>query len=323
MGFLRPLNFTKGYDMEQKILAIAILMTLSMQVKAQNMLPGVVSGKIERLEHFQSRYVSARNIDIWLPEGYSRSKKYAVLYMHDGQMLYDSTQSWNKQSWDIDEVATDLTTKSNLKEFIVVGIWNSGQTRHQEYFPQKPFEQLTQVEKDSVNRNLQNAGRTTETFNPKSNAYLRFIVKELKPYIDRNYTVYTDPQNTFIAGSSMGGLISMYAICTYPKIFGGAACLSTHWVGTFTLENNPIPNAFIQYLSEYLPDPGTHKLYFDCGDRNLDALYPEIQKKVDRVMQTKGYTSSSWVTKYFPGEDHNEKSWNKRLHIPLEFLMQK
>ena len=298
--------------MKQKILAVAVLMTLSMLVKSQNPLPSVVSGKIERIEDFQSKYVSARNIDIWLPEGYSGTKKYAVLYMHDGQMLYDPSQSWNKQAWNIDDVAADLTAKNKIKNFIVVGIWNSGQTRHQEYFPQKPFAQLTQVEK----------GRTTETFQPRSDDYLRFIVKELKPYIDRNFAVHTDQQNTFIAGSSMGGLISMYAICAYPKIFGGAACLSTHWVGTFTLENNPVPNAFIQYLNENLPDPKNHKIYFDCGDQNLDALYPEIQKKADRVMQNKGYSSSSWLTKYFPGEDHNEQSWNKRLHIPLEFLMQ-
>ncbi len=308
--------------MKQKILAVAALMTLSMQIKAQNPLPSVVSGKIERVADFQSKYVSARNIDIWLPEGYSSSKKYAVLYMHDGQMLYDPAQSWNKQSWDIDDVAAGIITKNDIKDFIVVGIWNSGQTRHQEYFPQKPFEQLTQVEKDSVNKQLQTAGRTTETFQPRSDDYLRFIVKELKPYIDRNFAVHTDRQNTFIAGSSMGGLISMYAICAYPKIFGGAACLSTHWVGTFTLENNPVPNAFIQYLSENLPDPKNHKIYFDCGDRNLDALYPEIQKQVDRVMKAKGYKGSTWLTEYFPGEDHNEQSWNKRLHIPLEFLMQ-
>jgi predicted alpha/beta superfamily hydrolase len=167
------------------------------------------------------------------------------------------------------------------------------------------------------------AGRIKEMFKPQSDNYLKFIVKELKPYIDQKYSVYTNSENTYIAGSSMGGLISMYAMCEYPKIFGGAACLSTHWVGTFTLENNPVPDSFIDYLSKNLPDPSDHKIYFDCGDQTLDALYPPIQKKVDRVMTATGYHENNWITKYFPGDDHSEKSWNKRLNIPLEFLFKK
>jgi enterochelin esterase-like enzyme len=119
----------------------------------------------------------------------------------------------------------------------------------------------------------------------------------------------------------MGGLISLYAICEHPKIFGGAACLSTHWVGTFTLENNPVPNSFINYLEQKLPNPKNHKIYFDCGDQTLDAMYPNIQMGVDSLMKRKGYTKNNWVTKYFPGDDHSEKSWSKRLHIPLVFLL--
>ena len=241
--------------MNGRLCLFIIFLILSVQTKAQNLLPQVVSGKIERLENFQSKYVTARNIDIWLPEGYSSSTKYAVLYMHDGQMLYDPAQSWNKQAWDIDNVASDLLSKNEVKDFIVVGIWNGGQTRHQDYFPQKPFEQLSQAEKDTVIAQLQRAGRTKEVFQPQSDNYLRFLVKELKPYIDKKYSVKANRENTFIAGSSMGGLISLYAICEYPKIFGGAACLSTHWVGTFTLENNPVPDSFIKYLNKKLPNP--------------------------------------------------------------------
>jgi predicted alpha/beta superfamily hydrolase len=146
---------------------------------------------------------------------------------------------------------------------------------------------------------------------------LKFIVNELKPFIDKNYAVHKDRANTFIAGSSMGGLISMYAICEYPKIFGGAACLSTHWVGTFTLENNPMPEAFLTYLRHNLPSPKKHKLYFDYGDQTLDALYPEIQRKADKVIISKGFTSANWISKYFPGEDHSEKAWSKRFNIRL------
>lgn len=309
--------------MKRKFNLFIILLIFSTQIKAQNFLPQVVSGKIERIENFQSNYVTARTIDIWLPNGYSDTLKYAVLYMHDGQMLYDPSQSWNKQAWNVDDVASELLAINKLKNFIVVGIWNGGQTRHEDYFPQKPFEQLSKIERDTVIAQLQRAGRAKEKFQPRSDKYLQFIVKELKPYIDKKYSVIKNRENTFIAGSSMGGLISLYAICEYPEIFGGAACLSTHWVGTFTLENNPVPNSFIKYLTRKLPNPESHKIYFDCGDQTLDAMYPSIQMKVDNLMKRKGYSRSNWVTNYFHGDDHSENSWNKRLNIPLEFLLRK
>lgn len=306
-------------QMKHKITFIILL--LSAQIKAQTNLPQVVNGKIDRIDKFTSKYVTPRNIDIWLPSGYSDSTKYAVLYMHDGQMLYDPNITWNKQAWEIDDVASALLSKNKVRKFIVVGIWNGGQTRHQDYFPQKPYESLQQIQKDTISAQLQRAGRTTSLFQPKSDSYLKFIVEELKPYIDNKYSVYTDSENTFIAGSSMGGLISLYAICEYPQVFGGAACLSTHWVGTFTLDNNPFPNSMLNYLSNNLPNPKNHKLYFDCGDQTLDALYPLIQNRVDSIMNQKGYNSQNWLTRYFPGENHSEKAWGKRLSIPLEFLL--
>jgi enterochelin esterase-like enzyme len=310
-------------SMKNKTSLAIFLLLISAQIEAQTSLPKVVSGKIERIENFKSKYVTSKNIDIWLPLGYTDTLKYAVLYMHDGQMLFDPDQTWNTQAWDIDNVVTELIEKNKIRDFILVGIWNGGQTRHQDYFPQKPFAQFTQIEKDTINAHLQRAGKVKEDFHANSDAYLKFIVEELKPFLDKKYSVYTNRENTFIAGSSMGGLISLYALCEYPKIFGGAACLSTHWVGTYTLENNPIPDGFLNYLEKNLPSPNDHKIYFDCGDQTLDALYPDIQKKVDRIMAKKGFDTTSWITKYFPGENHSEQAWNKRLHIPLEFLLRK
>ena len=146
---------------------------------------------------------------------------------------------------------------------------------------------------------------------------------ELKPFIDKNYSTYTNKENTFIVGSSMGALISMYAICEYPDIFGGAACLSTHWPGSFTVDNNPVPNAFLNYMRDNLPNPKHHKIYFDYGDQTLDALYPPLQNNVDIVMRSKGYSKNNWMTQFFPGDNHSELSWNKRLDIPIVFLLSK
>lgn len=289
-------------------------------MKAQS-LQKVTVGRIERIEAFESKFIDSRIIDIWLPENYSDNKKYAVLYMQDGQMLYDAETTWNKQAWEIEEVLSKLSQENKIKETIVVGIWNGGKVCHASYFPQKPYENLSKEDKALVTKKLQEKGRTTEAFVPNSDNYLKFIVNELKPFIDKKYSVRTNLENTFIGGSSMGGLISMYAICEYPEIFGGAICMSTHWPGSFEAVDNPIPDSFLNYLSNNLPNPKNHKIYFDCGDQTLDAIYPEIQKKVDVVMISKKFTSNNWLTKYFIGDDHSEKSWSKRLNYPLEFIL--
>ena len=298
-----------------------LLLVVHSWIQAQEL--KVSSGFVQRFENFKSAYVDARNIDVWLPKGYNTSEKYAVIYMHDGQMLFDATTTWNKQAWEVDEVAGKLNAEGKVKKFIVVGIWNLPNKRHPEYFPQKPYESLTAVQKDTVTAQLQKAGRAKEVFKPYSDLYLKFLVTELKPFIDKRFATATDKDNTFIAGSSMGGLISLYAICEYPKVFGGAACLSTHWPGIFAVENNPIPDAFYAYMRKHLPDPKTHRIYFDYGDQTLDALYPPLQKRADAVMTEKGFTVVNWSTQFFPGKNHSEAAWSERLHIPIEFLLRK
>ena len=222
----------------------------------------------------------------------------------------------------MEETIGRLLNENKIKDCIVVGIWNTP-LRHAEYFPQKAYEFLTGEEKEFVTHQLQSSGRLTEAFQPVSDNYLRFLVNELKPFIDSAFSTYTGKGNTYIAGSSMGGLISLYAICEYPDIFGGAACLSTHWPGIFTMEGNPVPEIFIKYLETHLPDPRTHKIYFDYGDRTLDALYPPLQNKVDELMKSKGFAPNNWITRYFPGENHSENAWNKRFNIPATFLLGK
>jgi enterochelin esterase-like enzyme len=306
----------------KKQLILLVLIAFSHYCFAQTPKPSF--GKIIRIDSFPSKYVTARNIDVWLPDGYSESKKYAVLYMHDGQMLFDSTITWNKQEWMVDETVSFLIKNKTIKDVIVVGVWNGGKTRHIDYFPQKPFESLSNAEQDSLyHKNRPNGASVFYDGKVQSDNYLKFLVEELKPRLDSQFATLKNKQNTFIAGSSMGGLISMYAICEHPKVFGGAACLSTHWPGTFSLENNPIPQAFYNYLKEHLPSSKTHKIYFDYGTKTLDSMYQPLQEQVDIIIKRKGYTAKKWVTKKFKGEDHSEKAWQKRLYIPLIFLLKK
>ena len=286
-------------------------------------LPKVSSGSIQRFSNFKSAFIQSRNIDVWLPENYTTATKYAVLYMHDGQMLFDATTTWNKQEWMVDEVATKLMSEGKTEDFIVVAIWNISQIRHTDLYPKKPFELLSTEDKEIVLKEAKKSQFAFDETKMNSDNYLKFIIKELKPYIDKKYAVYTDAQHTAIMGSSMGGLISMYAICEYPKVFGSAACLSTHWVGFRDFENNPIPETFFSYMKKKLPNPKNHKIYFDYGTETLDESYLKYEYRIDEVLQSKGYTTENYKNLKFEGENHSEASWQKRIDIPLQFLFGK
>jgi enterochelin esterase-like enzyme len=292
-------------------------------IRAQvNPLPKVPKGRVIRHAAFPSNYVNGRHVDVWLPNQYDSTQKYAVWYVHDGQMLFDSTTTWNKQSWKAAETFQQLIDRNEIEPCIVVGIWNSGSDRHRDYFPQKPFELLKQTVQDSLLKTKRPGGQTIFTGTPQSDLYLLFLTQELKPFIDRTYNTYTDPAHTFIMGSSMGGLISWYAVCEYPKVFGGAACLSTHWPGVFSDKNNPIPGAFFDYLRKHIPSRKTHRFYFDHGTIGLDMMYGPFQKEADAIFLKKKYGKQSYKSEVFVGADHSERAWQKRLSEVVTFMGQ-
>jgi enterochelin esterase-like enzyme len=282
--------------------------------------PTPTTGKVQRLEQFESRFVPARHVDVWLPPGYSNERKYSVLYMQDGQMLFDPSITWNGQEWRADEVAAALMAEGRVQPFIIVGVHNGGPDRGIEYFPQKALESLPADKRTSIARMDRLANRRLRSAPPRADDYLRFLVEELKPYIDSHYSVHTDAAHTAILGSSMGGLISLYAIAEYPQVFGGAACISTHWPGTMDTDEREVPAAFFAYMRERLPDPATHRIYFDHGTGTLDAAYPPLQAQADAVMAEKGYSASNWQTLRFEGAEHSEEAWAARLDKPLVFL---
>ena len=282
----------------------------------------MAAGALKIFKNFESAFVEPRTVDVWLPEGYAAEQQYPVLYMHDGQMLFDPETTWNKQAWEADDVAGKLMLENKVGKFIIVGIHSIANNRHGEYMPEKPFKSLAKNTQDSI-YNLQRGGNNIFNVKVMSDNYLKFIVTELKPFIDANFATKKEQQSTFIAGSSMGGLISLYAISEYPDVFGGAACISTHWPGVMDSDNNPMPKAFLEYMKAKLPSPKNHKLYFDYGTATLDADYAKYQKQADKIIQAKGYTGKNWISKEFPGADHSEKSWNARLYEPLIFFFEK
>ena len=266
-----------------------------------------VLGTIQRHENFPSKFIDPRNVDVWLPPDYIEDGRYPVLYMHDGQNLFEPISSIGGIAWEIDKAITKLLEANKIPRVIVVGVWNIGNIRWREYMPQKPYESpALEKHRDEI---LEKAGA-----DPTSDAYLKCLAEEIKPFVDANYPTLSDQQNTFIMGSSMGGLSSLYAVCQYPEVFHGAGCLSIHWSAG--------RQELVDEMARMLPDPGSHKLYFDHGTKGLDADYEPHQKQMDEHLREQGYEENkNWITRKFDGADHNETAWRARVEIPLEFLL--
>lgn len=294
---------------------LLLCITVLMLCVATRPIPKVISeGSIHTIENFESEFIAPRNVHVWLPDGYTVEKKYPVLYMHDGHMLFDPTNTWNKQEWGVDEVVSKLIKDGKVPPFIVVGIDSLDDTRYQEYFPEK-----AQVYAKNSSESIPEAFLEIDFM---ADNYLQFLVKELKPFIKSKYSVSTKREDTALMGSSMGGLISMYALSEYPNEFGKAACISTHFPGWVPEQSNGIGGSIVAYMSDNFPEAGNHKIYYDFGTEDLDSFYEPYQVLVDELMKTKGYTNSDWLTFKDEGAGHNEVSWNKRLHIPMTFLFQ-
>ena len=279
--------------------------------------PRVAYGELEQYEKFLSKYVEPRTVSVWLPEGYKEGDSCDVVYMHDGQMLFDATTTWNHQEWMVDEVAGSMMAHDSIRKCIVVGIDNT-EKRLSEYYPNKTYQYVTQDKRE---------GREMRDF--LGDAYLRFLVEEVKPFIDQHYKPLTNREHTFVLGSSMGGLISLYALCEYPQVFGGAACLSSHLsMGHLPIgdpmvwgESDTWAQAFREYLKEHLPEANTCLVYMDHGTDELDASYGPYQEQVDKVFRQKGWDNQHFQTLVFEDHRHRETDWAKRLDKPLYFLL--
>ena len=268
--------------------------------------PGV-TGTVVRYADMPSTHVAARNVDVWLPPGYGKdlTKRYPVLYMHDGQNLFDPATSYGKVDWAVDEAMTRLADRGEVRAAIVVGIWNTPK-RREEYMPQRAVQ-------GKVHFNVPGA----DDLDPQdiiSDRYLAFLVKELKPFVDATFRTLPGRADTFVMGSSMGGLVSQYSMSRYPEVFGGAGCVSTHW---------PAGNGIaLDDFAAHLPDPATHKYWFDYGTATLDALYEPYQQRADEILRKAGYVEGqNWITRRFEGAEHSEKAWRQRVDQPLVFLL--
>jgi len=251
-------------------------------------IPDSITGKYVHLKNFESKHVQSRDVIIWLPPDYdsSDSKRFPVLYMHDGQNIFNPATSSLGYDWRIDEIADSLISLEEIPSLIVVGIYNSGR-RFYEY------------------------SNTDE-----GEKYMKFIVSELKPFIDSNYKTLTDRNNTFVGGSSMGGLISFMLGWEYPEVFSRMICVSP----AFKIRNVD----YVSVVKKYEGKKKPLKIYIDNGGIGLEA---ELQSGIDemlKVLQEKSYKLNEDIFWFKDDKaEHNEIAWSKRVPTFIKFLFDK
>ncbi|HSC52400.1 MAG TPA: alpha/beta hydrolase-fold protein [Phnomibacter sp.] len=228
----------------------------------------------------------SKSIRVYLPPDYHQSnKKYAVLYMHDGQNIFDDYTSGYGE-WHVDE-AMDSLYKATGKSFIVVGMDHGNAKRINEY---NPYD-------------------STQYGQGVGELYLKDLVQKLKPAIDKAYRTETSAKYTWIAGSSMGGLISTYGVLLYPKTFGGAGIFSpAYWINTSIKKNakafkNPAKNQI--------------EFFFYCGGKEGERMVPDMHE-IAGILCTASKMNCSITVDVSAG--HNETAWTQHFHTFLAFM---
>jgi len=240
------------------------------------------SGHVSIFELDAPQLSESRKIWVWLPNNYESSNiKFPVLYMHDAQNLFDAKTSFVGE-WNVDETLEGMNA-----QVIVVGI---------EHGNEKRMEDLTPFPNPKYGGG-------------KADAYLDFIVSTLKPEIDKKYRTKKEAKNTAIMGSSLGGLVSFYAVLKYPEVFGKAGVFSpSFW---FSDE--------IYAYADKIPSLKGKRFYFLCGTKEDDKMVGDMLKMVSKITDKDAETTE----KIIDGGEHNEKLWRENFAKAYEWLLVK
>ncbi len=238
-------------------------------------------------------------VTMLLPKDFQTSgKKYAVLYMHDGQNLFDSKKAFGGNEWRVDETLAELISQGRLPEIIVVGVHNTA-TRIDDYTPSF-----------ISNEFIPNGG------GGKLKSYGKFLVKTLKPWVDSHFPTYTDAAHTAVMGSSLGGLASFYLAGWYPDIFGMAGAISPSFWWNSVAATNDLKS--MTFKSDLYIDGG----WKEGADESSMVVYMRMVRK--GLIANKHFKQGRNLMFYEdPTGQHNEINWARRLSQPLEFFFGK
>ncbi|MDX1931297.1 MAG: alpha/beta hydrolase-fold protein [Capsulimonadales bacterium] len=258
--------------------------------------PHSLTGNVLLFRDFPAKRLPARTVAIYLPPGYHRpsekNRRYPVLYLQDGQNLFDGATAFLPgKEWRVDETADRLIRANRIEPILIVGIYNSGMERINEYSPQKD----------------------RKYGGGKADAYGDWLCHELKPFIDRHFRTGKAPEQTAIGGSSLGGLVSLYLALRHPATFGRAAVLSPSvWWADRAI------------LSAVRTTPRTPlKIWLDIGTAEGENALPDARLLRDALRERGWQTGVDLQYLEAEGAKHNEEAWAARVEPMLRFLFSK
>lgn len=285
--------------------------------------PAAAEPRLDTHKAFASKYVEPRNVTVFVPDECQGTSRCAVLYMLDGQNLY-TPSPYSGSDWGVKDTVPKLIREGRIPPTIVVGIDNV-KDRTREYMPERVYRLLP--------RDYQARVRAFEDGKaPNSDTFLKFLVTELKPFVDSKYQTLTGPESTAIMGSSMGGHIALYAHGEYPSVFGSSASLSMPWLMASWAKDDAViradvavlKTAWSMWLKTSKLKPGKNRIYTDQGTLELDAEFTPYEAAITPIFPAAGWTEGTdFKAEIFENTKHSETDWRKRLDIPLVFMLKR
>jgi predicted alpha/beta superfamily hydrolase len=260
--------------------------------------PHTLTGIIKRHRAFPSKILgNGRDVLVYLPRGYRRisRKRYPVLYLQDGQNIFDAATSFAGVEWEVDETAQRLIREKRIEPVIIVAIANTGPERIHEYAPTKG------AIYESALREVRSRGAGRD--------YRRFVIEELKPFIDRKYRTRKEAEFTGLGGSSMGALLTMALGLWFPNVFTRLALLSPAiwW-------DDEVIVRMVEMLDHKLP----LKIWLDIGTK--ESGWERTRKLRDALIEKGWRLNYDLQYTEVEGADHNEAAWAARIDPMLRFL---
>ena len=249
-------------------------------------------GQLRKHEHFRSRFLrNQRDLIVYVPPGYYEQpqRQFSVLYLHDGQNLFDGATSFIPgMDWHVGQTADYCIHNGKVEPLIIVGMYNT-KARIREYTP-------TQVPKLGGGR---------------ADRYAKFLIEEVKPFIEREYRTLSGPQHTGIGGSSLGGLVSLYLGLKHSQIFGRIAALSPSvWWN----------QRVIHRFAEAAPVEPRPSIWLDIGTREGPRIVDDVERFRDVLLGKGWHLDNDLHYERVEGAEHNEAAWAARVAPFLQFL---
>jgi enterochelin esterase-like enzyme len=252
----------------------------------------VSNGQLHKHDQFRSRFLrNRRDLIVYTPPAYDDQpwRHFPVLYLQDGQNLFDRATAFGGQDWNVHGAADHLIHAGSVAPLVIVGIYNTGKSRVHEYTPTK----------------------TPKLGGGRADRYAKFLLQEVMPFINQQYRVQPDPRLTGIGGSSLGGLVSLYFGLKYPQTFGKIAALSPsvwwnrrsihHFAATTTVESRP-------------------SIWLDIGTNEGPRIVPDVEQFRDVLLKKGWRLGQDLHYERVEGGEHNELAWSRRIGRVLEFL---